>query len=44
MNNAIAYKKDAIYAVVELLAEGHYRWVKASNLHLFKCEKDQFSK
>ncbi|KAM3721218.1 Isoleucine--tRNA ligase [Dirofilaria immitis] len=25
MNNAVAYKKDAIYAVVELLAEGHYR-------------------
>uniref|UniRef100_A0A8R1Y320 isoleucine--tRNA ligase n=1 Tax=Onchocerca volvulus TaxID=6282 RepID=A0A8R1Y320_ONCVO len=37
MNNAVAYKKDAIYAVVELLAEGHYR---RPTRHLYILAKD----
>ncbi|EJD76378.1 isoleucyl-tRNA synthetase [Loa loa] len=40
MNNAVAYKKDAIYAVVELLAEGHYR---RPTRHLYILAKDLIS-
>ncbi|CAG9539192.1 unnamed protein product [Cercopithifilaria johnstoni] len=37
MNNAVAYNKDAIYAVVELLAEGHYR---RPTRHLYILARD----
>uniref|UniRef100_A0AAF5Q0T3 isoleucine--tRNA ligase n=1 Tax=Wuchereria bancrofti TaxID=6293 RepID=A0AAF5Q0T3_WUCBA len=40
MNNAVAYKKDAIYAVVELLADGHYR---RPTRHLYILAKDLIS-
>ncbi|VIO96565.1 Uncharacterized protein BM_BM2357 [Brugia malayi] len=40
MNNAVAYKKDAIYTVVELLADGHYR---RPTRHLYILAKDLIS-
>uniref|UniRef100_A0A0R3S1I2 isoleucine--tRNA ligase n=1 Tax=Elaeophora elaphi TaxID=1147741 RepID=A0A0R3S1I2_9BILA len=40
MNNAVAYKKDATYVVVELLAEGHYR---RPTRHLYILAKDLLS-